>query len=102
MIFGSFVVFVVFVSAAVGPFQSSQLSFRRQRKCGDAVIRRGRVEEAVLAEIDRVQRDGVTREELAKAKLQLRARLVFENDSVTNDMRNTRKLPTVATCGSHG
>ncbi len=42
------------------------------------------VEEATLGEIDRVRREGVTREELQKAKTQLRARLVFENDSITN------------------
>jgi zinc protease len=41
--------------------------------------------EAALAdELDRVARDGVTDAELAKAKAQLRARLVFDNDSVTN------------------
>jgi zinc protease len=42
------------------------------------------VEEAMLAEIDRVRRDGIAAPELAKAKAQLRARLVFEGDSVTN------------------
>jgi len=56
----------------------------------------GRVEEAVLAEIDRVQRDGVTREELAKAKLQLRARLVFENDSITNIAHQLGYFETIA------
>ncbi len=34
--------------------------------------------------IDRVARDGITPQELTKAKTQLRARLVFENDSITN------------------
>jgi len=43
-----------------------------------------RVEEAVLAAVDRVRVDGVTVQELEKAKRQLRARLVFENDSITN------------------
>jgi zinc protease len=42
------------------------------------------LEEAATAEIDRVAREGITAEELAKARIQLRARLVFENDSVTN------------------
>jgi len=42
------------------------------------------VEAAMLAELDGVARDGVTGAELAKAKSQLRARLVFESDSVTN------------------
>jgi zinc protease len=43
-----------------------------------------RVEEALVDEIDRVPRAGVTDAELAKAKAQLRARLVFDSDSVTN------------------
>ena len=43
-----------------------------------------RLEEATVAEIDRVAREGVTPQELTKAKTQLRARLVFENDSITN------------------
>jgi zinc protease len=43
-----------------------------------------RLEEATLAEINRVVREGVTPQELTKAKTQLRARLVFENDSITN------------------
>jgi zinc protease len=42
------------------------------------------VERAALEELDRVRRDGVTEAELRKAKAQLRARLVFESDSVTN------------------
>jgi zinc protease len=43
-----------------------------------------RLEEAAVAEIDRVARHGITSQELTKAKTQLRARLVFENDSITN------------------
>jgi zinc protease len=43
-----------------------------------------RVEEAAVVAIDRVARDGITPQELTKAKTQLRARLVFENDSITN------------------
>jgi zinc protease len=42
------------------------------------------VEAAMLAELDRVRREGITEPELQKAKAQLRARLVFESDSVTN------------------
>jgi len=42
------------------------------------------VESAMLHALDVVQRDGVTDAELVKAKAQLRARLVFDNDSVTN------------------
>ena len=43
-----------------------------------------RVEEAATAELERVRADGVTEAELAKARYQLRARSVFENDSITN------------------
>jgi zinc protease len=42
------------------------------------------LEDATLAEIDRVRLEGVTDAELQKARNQLRARLVFENDSITN------------------
>ena len=42
------------------------------------------VESAMLEAIDTLARDGITEPELAKAKAQLRARLVFDNDSVTN------------------
>ena len=43
-----------------------------------------RLEEAAVAEIDRVGASGITPQELVKARNQLRARLVFENDSVTS------------------
>jgi zinc protease len=43
-----------------------------------------RIEEATLAEIERVRTEGITESELQKARNQLRARLVFENDSITN------------------
>jgi zinc protease len=42
------------------------------------------VEAAMLDALDAVRRDGITAPELARAKAQLRARLVFDNDSVTN------------------
>jgi len=42
------------------------------------------LEQAATAELDRARREGITEAELARAKAQLRARLVFENDSVTN------------------
>ncbi|MBE3073241.1 MAG: insulinase family protein, partial [Acidobacteria bacterium] len=57
----------------------------------------GVLEEAAMAEIDRVARDGVTDEELSKAKNQLRARLVFENDSVTHIAHQLGYFETVAT-----
>ena len=43
-----------------------------------------RLEDATLAEIERVRADGVAEQELRKAKSQLRARLVFEGDSISN------------------
>jgi zinc protease len=42
------------------------------------------LEEALFAELDRVRTEGVTARELSKVKNQLRARLVFENDSISN------------------
>ena len=43
-----------------------------------------RVEEATLAALETVRSSGLTAQELRKAKNQLRARLVFENDSISN------------------
>ena len=43
-----------------------------------------RVEQAVVAAIDHVAADGITADELRKAQTQLRARLVFEADSIDN------------------
>ena len=57
--------FVVSVTAAVG--QASRA-----------------VEETLLEELDHVQVMGVTPDELERATRQLRARMVFENDSITN------------------
>jgi zinc protease len=42
------------------------------------------LEAAALEAIERVRADGVSEEETARARRQLRARFVFENDSVTN------------------
>ena len=42
------------------------------------------LEEAATREIERVRVEGLTEDEVARAKRQLRARLVFEADSVTN------------------
>ncbi len=44
----------------------------------------GDVEAALAAELDKVRQHGVTHEELARAKSQLRAQLIFDADSVTN------------------
>jgi zinc protease len=42
------------------------------------------VEEAVVGEIDRLRSDGITPEELAKVQAQLRARFIYDGDSVTD------------------
>jgi zinc protease len=42
------------------------------------------LEEAATREVERVRTEGLTEDEVARAKRQLRARLVFEADSVTN------------------
>jgi zinc protease len=56
----------------------------------------GAVEEVTLAELDRAARDGITHAELTKAKAQLKARLVFDNDSVTNIAHQLGYFETVA------
>jgi zinc protease len=42
------------------------------------------LEAALVAELDRVRATGITADELRNAKTQLRARSVFENDSISN------------------
>jgi zinc protease len=54
------------------------------------------LENAALREIELVRASGVTDEELTRAKNQLRARLVFENDSVTNIGHQIGYFETVA------
>ncbi|MDE3154227.1 MAG: insulinase family protein [Acidobacteriota bacterium] len=54
------------------------------------------VEAATLAELDAVRARGIDADELAKAKSQLRARLVFENDSVTNIAHQIGYFETIA------
>jgi zinc protease len=56
----------------------------------------GAVESALFDEIDRVRRDGITDAELAKAKTQIKARLVFESDSVTNIAHQLGYFETIA------
>ena len=55
------------------------------------------VEAALLEELDRAAREGVADAELTKAKRQLRARLVFDNDSITNFAHQLGYYETVAT-----
>jgi zinc protease len=54
------------------------------------------LEEAALTVLDQVRATGVTPEELRKAKHQLRARLVFENDSITNIAHQLGFFETIA------
>lgn len=54
------------------------------------------LEEAALAEIESVRAEGLTEAEVERAKRQLRARLVFENDSVTNIAHQLGYFETVA------
>ena len=55
-----------------------------------------RVEGTLLDEIDRLRCDGLVPGELARAQRQLRARLVFENDSVTNIAHQLGYYSTIA------
>ncbi len=54
------------------------------------------VERALLDELAAIVRDGVTPAELARAQSQLKARLVFENDSVTNLAHQIGYFETIA------
>ena len=55
-----------------------------------------RVEEAAIGELERVRANGISARELQKAKNQLRARLVFENDSITNIAHQLGFFETIA------
>jgi zinc protease len=57
------------------------------------------VESVLLEELDRVRREGITDVELMRAKAQLRARLVFESDSVTNIAHQLGYFDTIASVG---
>jgi len=59
-----------------------------------------RLEGALLLELDRVRAEGIGPSELDKAKKQLRARLVFENDSVTNIAHQLGFFETVASAAA--
>jgi zinc protease len=55
-----------------------------------------RLEEAIFGELERVRANGITQHELTKAKNQLRARLVFEDDSITNIAHQLGFFETIA------
>ena len=59
----------------------------------------GSVESSLLSELERVRFDGITGAELARAQSQLKARLVFESDSVTNIAHQLGYFGTIATVG---
>jgi len=56
----------------------------------------GGLEAAALEEVDRIVRNGITSAELEKARAQLNARLVFDNDSVTNIAHQLGYFETIA------
>lgn len=56
----------------------------------------GTVEAAAVEEIERLRTAGIDGVELGRAKRQLRARLVFENDSVTNIAHQLGYFETIA------
>jgi len=58
-----------------------------------------RLEEALISEMERARVEGITPPELRKAKNQLRARLVFENDSITNIAHQLGFFQTIASWG---
>jgi zinc protease len=55
------------------------------------------VESALLEELDRVRLEGITPAELERSRNQLHARLVFDDDSVTNVAHQLGYFETVAT-----
>jgi zinc protease len=56
----------------------------------------GSIESALLEALDTVRTAGITEAELVKAKAQLRARLVFDSDSVTNIAHQLGYYETIA------
>jgi zinc protease len=57
------------------------------------------LEAAATQEIERVRTHGLTEDEVARAKRQLRARLVFEVDSVTNIAHQIGYFETITGAG---
>jgi zinc protease len=54
------------------------------------------IEEVALGEVERIMRMGVTPDELGRAKRQLRAQFVFENDGVTSVAHQLGYFETIA------
>lgn len=59
------------------------------------------VEEAVLAEIGRLCANGITPEELTKVQAQLRARFIYDVDSVTDIAHQIGYFETIASWGAY-
>ena len=59
------------------------------------------LEDALLSEIDRVATDGVTETELTKVRAQLRARFVYDSDSVTDIAHQLGYFATIASWASY-
>ena len=60
------------------------------------------VEQALLEELDRVRTGGIDEQETARGKRQLRARMMFESDSVTNIAHQIGFFETVSTAHVYG
>jgi zinc protease len=54
------------------------------------------IESVMLEELDRIRQDGITEAELTKAKTQLKARMVFDNDSISNIAHQLGYFETIA------
>ena len=59
------------------------------------------VEEVVLAEIDRLRTGGITPDELKKVHAQLRARFVYDGDSVTDIAHQIGYFETIASWSAY-
>jgi len=68
----------------------------------NADVRPEDVEGAALEAIERLRADGVEEGEVVRAKRQLRARMVFESDSVTNVAHQLGYFETIAGPGYYG
>jgi zinc protease len=54
------------------------------------------VEDAILSELDRIAQDGISEAELTKVRAQLRARFVYDSDSVTDIAHQLGYFATIA------
>jgi zinc protease len=54
------------------------------------------IETVLLEELERVRQEGITEAELTKAKTQLKARMVFDNDSISNMAHQLGYFETIA------